>query len=295
MTKKSHLLARLLRVCISAVYLACVTLTKTLTKILRRPPTSTCVVLYYHSIAAEERVKFARQMDTVKRLTTPINPENEPRLSPGKYYSAITFDDGFQDAIDNAVPELICREVPALFFVTTGAIGRPASWWPTTSVEHSRNIASAEAFRAVASEWIRIGAHTVTHPHLSTLEELDARREISESRQYLRSLLGCEVRSFSFPYGDFNETIAKWCVEAGYERAFTSEHKNAFANGSAFLVGRVKAEPSDWSVEFYLKLLGGYAWLPRAIALKRLLLKSQIGGNLHQHITSALRDRSSQG
>jgi peptidoglycan/xylan/chitin deacetylase (PgdA/CDA1 family) len=110
-------------------------------------------------------------MDTVLRLTTVIDGEQEPKLLPGNRYSAITFDDAFQDAIENAVPELVRRKLHATIFVTVGVMGKPAEWWPATDPERAREIATVEQIRSLPRQWIGVGAHTMTHPHLSALEE----------------------------------------------------------------------------------------------------------------------------
>jgi hypothetical protein len=47
---------------------------------------------------------------------------------------------------------------------------------------------------------------------------------------------------------------------------------NAFRKEEEFLSGRVKAEPTDWPLEFRLKLLGAYRWLPYAIKWKFMIL-----------------------
>jgi peptidoglycan/xylan/chitin deacetylase (PgdA/CDA1 family) len=252
-------------------YFAGVKLGRGLLRVCGKTPDPTCIVLYYHSIAPECRKAFARQMDTVLRLTTPIDGEQAPALLPGRYYSVITFDDAFQDAMENAVPELIRRGIHATVFVTVGVLGKPAAWWPATDPERTRNIATAEHIRSLPTEWIGVGAHTMTHPRLSALEESEARQEISEPRRHLESLVGYRIRSLSFPYGDFDEDVVRWSREAGYDLAFTTQHEKAFAGPESFLIGRVKAEPTDWPLEFRLKLLGGYLWLPQAIALKRRL------------------------
>jgi peptidoglycan/xylan/chitin deacetylase (PgdA/CDA1 family) len=265
------LLSRIAKLLISLVYAACMSFRRGLLRLLGRTPRATCVVLYYHSIPAERREAFAAQMEMLARLTTPVDLQGTPRLQPGRRYSAVTFDDGFEDAIQNAVPELLSRKIHSLFFVTSGFLGKPASWWPERDPESSRRIATAEAFQQLPSELVGIGAHTLTHPHLPTLDEETARREIVESRRALESLLRRAVETFSFPYGDFNEQVVSWCREAGYKRLFSTQHRNAFERSEEFVVGRVKAEPTDWKLEFQLKLAGGYLWLPRAIAWKRKL------------------------
>jgi peptidoglycan/xylan/chitin deacetylase (PgdA/CDA1 family) len=245
--------------------------------LLMRTP-STCIVLYYHSIPSECREAFARQLETLSEIGQPFNPASPPNLTPGVRYAAVTFDDAFEDAVANAVPELVQRKIPAIFFVTPGFLGQAAAWWPPDHSERSRRIASAEQLRQMPADLIEVGAHSVTHPRLSELGELDARREIAESRRSLKALLGREVDTFSFPYGDFNEQLVGLCREAGYKRVFTSENKEAFGNPADFVVGRVDAEPTDWRIEFRVKLLGGYLWRPWASAMKRKLLRADRNG-----------------
>jgi len=277
MANRYSLPSRVLKLGISVVFFAGVVLRRMCTRMIGGTPAATSVILYYHSIAAEHRAAFARQMDTVLRLTMPIDEENVPSIVPGRYYSVITFDDGFEDAVENAVPELVQRKIHATFFVTVDALGKPAAWWPPSDPERTRPLATPEQLRSLPRERIRIAAHTMTHPRLSSLAEGEARYEIAEPRQRLRSLMGCEIKSLSFPYGDFNEDVVRWAREAGYERAYTTQHQQAVFGPHQFLVGRVKAEPTDWPLEFRLKLLGGYFWLPQAIALKRRLLRNSIG------------------
>ena len=238
-------------------------------RLLGRIAPATCIILYYHSIPSKDRKAFANQVETLARLARPVSVNDVSTLEPGTRYAAVTFDDGFEDAIENAVPELVKRNVPAVFFVTTGVLGQPAAWWPEACPERDRRIATAEQLQQLPSEWIGVGAHTLTHPRLSHLDEEQAKREILEPRDQLEALLGRKIETFSFPYGDFNDTLVRWCREGGYKRVFTTEHRNAFEHSGEFVVGRVKAEPTDWALEFRLKLLGGYLWRPWASALKR--------------------------
>jgi len=294
-TNSAKLPSRVLKLFISVGFFAGVLFRRAFLRVLGRTPPATCIILYYHSIAPEYRKAFAKQMDVVMRLTTPIDGERVPRLVPGKHYSVITFDDGFQDTIENAVPELVSRGIHATVFVTVGALGKPADWWPATEPERTRSIATAEQLRQMPGEWISVGAHTMTHPRLSTLEEADAKHEILEPRRRLESLLGCKIRSLSFPFGDFDADVVRWSREAGYERAFTTQHEKAFEHPEPFLVGRVKAEPTDWRLEFRLKLLGAYVWLPHAVALKRRLLTSSIMSRVRLSGSAVAKNSAAQG
>jgi glycosyltransferase involved in cell wall biosynthesis/peptidoglycan/xylan/chitin deacetylase (PgdA/CDA1 family) len=64
-----------------------------------------------------------------------------------------------------------------------------------------------------------IGAHTMTHPHLDRLGPAAARREITESKETLEHVTGQPMRSFCYPYGDYNEETKRLVREAGFSRA----------------------------------------------------------------------------
>src|SRR5208337_4838581 len=67
-------------------------------------------------------------MDTLLRLANPISVNRAVELKPGKHHVAVTFDDGFQESLRNAMPELQKRKIPVLIFVPTGCLGLRAPW-----------------------------------------------------------------------------------------------------------------------------------------------------------------------
>jgi peptidoglycan/xylan/chitin deacetylase (PgdA/CDA1 family) len=68
-------------------------------------------------------------------------------------------------------------------------------------------------------ELIELGAHTVTHPVLSSLPAERQREEIWESKRRVESVAGCPVRSFAFPYGDSNADTISILQECGLTNA----------------------------------------------------------------------------
>jgi peptidoglycan/xylan/chitin deacetylase (PgdA/CDA1 family) len=263
--------SRLFRLAISMVYLAAVKVGELFLRVIGRAPKGTCVILYYHSVPADGRAAFARQMEMVRKHAIPIDIENPPAIESGKQYVGISFDDAFLDVLENAVPELVRQKIPAMIYVIANFLGRTADWWPEKAPQRLRKIATRDQLLSAMSENIRIGSHTLTHPFLTQLSFEAAKQEICDSKSVLESLFGRKVKSFSFPYGDCDDREARLCREAGYEWAFTSRHENAFRTEDAFLVGRVSLEPADWDLEFRVKILGGYAWRPWAVKVKRTL------------------------
>ena len=69
---------------------------------------------------------------------------------------------------------------------------------------------------------VTIGAHTITHPQLSSLSEEEQRYEIVESGRQLENIIEREVKVFAYPFGkviDYDATSVRICREAGYNKA----------------------------------------------------------------------------
>jgi len=74
---------------------------------------------------------------------------------------------------------------------------------------------------AVISEQFEIGAHTLTHPRLTSLTREAAWQEIVGSRMYLEDVTGCQVSSFCYPGGVFGPDHVQMVREAGFTYART--------------------------------------------------------------------------
>jgi peptidoglycan/xylan/chitin deacetylase (PgdA/CDA1 family) len=132
---------------------------------------------------------------------------------------------------------------------------------------------SAEELRTLSkSDLVTIGSHTVSHPMLPALNASGARAELRDYKSQLETLLDREVGMFCFPYGGFTAELIERCRDAGYKRVFTALPKRAFETPHEFACGRVRVDPTDWPLEFSLKIAGAYRWLPLALVIKRTLL-----------------------
>lgn len=233
---------------------------------------ATWVVLYYHSIPREKRSVFARQMDELIRRTTPLRADAHLSAAAAGRYSSVTFDDAYQNVLENALPELAKRRIPATLFMVSDCLGSTPGWEDySTSGDPAMNelLLTEEQLQTMPHDLIQIGSHTRTHPMLPQLSEQEARNELSQSRARLQEILQMDVTLFSFPYGACNEDLIEWCHDAGYEKVFTTIPRPVSVRGNEFAVGRVTVDPDDSSLEFSLKLSGAFRWLPFAVALKK--------------------------
>ena len=233
-------------------------------RIIGRQARPSCVVLYYHAIDPDQRGRFAWQMDELLRLAKPV-PASLATLpdAPG-HYCAVTFDDGFVSVLENALPELEQRRIPATFFVPSGCLGRPPAWVKPTAPAARQCVLSAERLASLKNHGLlAIGSHSISHPNFLKLDPAGARRELEQSKAELEAILGDKVSLFSFPHGACDSLTFELSRAAGYNRVFTINPCNALTGADDFVVGRVLADPSDWPVEFRLKVLGCYRWLAK--------------------------------
>lgn len=240
---------------------------KTFGRVFGQTPGHKCVVLYYHSVPASERRFFAQQLDVVVRCVRPIRTDETIEPVLGRGCVAITFDDGFENFLTQALPELEKRNIPATVFVIADGMSR--DFGSETSAE---KLLSLEQVRSLPTNLVTVGSHTLTHPMLTQVEEDPARQEIQGSRTKLEAMLNRPVRQFSFPFGDFSEKLVEICRESGYERVYTTLPAFAFEQPGEFVVGRIRVDPTDWPLEFRMKLAGAYRWLPMIFSLKRNLV-----------------------
>jgi len=247
------------------------------------------VVLYYHAVPEEELQKFLQQMDLLIRFTEPFSIANgNCQFTAGKRYSAVTFDDGLSETVNRVLPELMRRNIPITIFVPSACLGEHPPWIiDPMDPSLKEKVLSADELREVMgkNELVTIGSHGMTHRNLLSLDDVEGKREIFQSKVDLERLLAKRIDLISFPHGDYRERHLKWALEAGYKKAFGTFPAYFIDGGN--IGGRVRVDPSDWLLEFKMKLLGAYRWLPWAIAVKRKLRVLKSFSCLRQEATRA--------
>lgn len=128
----------------------------------------------------------------------------------------------------------------------------PAAWQPMSWSE----------VRELAATNVEFGAHTKTHPILSSLASTDTMRdEIQTSKARVEQELGRPVLHFCYPNGkdaDIGSDVLRITRESGFQTAVTTEPgmNRIEAGTDAFQLRRVGIDPG-YAVPYFDELLAG--------------------------------------
>jgi peptidoglycan/xylan/chitin deacetylase (PgdA/CDA1 family) len=180
---------------------------------------------------------------------------------------AITFDDGFPEQLDAAAAVLREEEVPAAFFVITGALDlappQAEEFYRSRVRAASGESATSQAVAAIGGDPLfEIGSHSATHADLGALGDgAGLRDELGGSRASLERIVGRSVESFAYPFGaqaNLSPQAEAAAREAGYTSAWTTLPGFNSRATDRFRLHRDNLEPSMDDGLFVAWIEGGY-------------------------------------
>jgi peptidoglycan/xylan/chitin deacetylase (PgdA/CDA1 family) len=179
----------------------------------RRLLRGNAIVVAFHSITPEQSdgalrcsVKdferycafFARHLKT-EAFASLITRLNERGPLDGQV--TITFDDGYADNAELALPVLSRWSLPATFFVATGFMEtRHQTFWDQDAGIESRWMSWPQVLQ-LSRAGHEIGAHTVVHADLGKLSAEETERELRQSRDEIQARTGTAPIHFAVPFG----------------------------------------------------------------------------------------------
>jgi peptidoglycan/xylan/chitin deacetylase (PgdA/CDA1 family) len=232
-----------------------------------RPPRDGAVILIYHRVGGGSGVELdlprevfrdqvqqlgscerAARLDYVLELVAqPITPASNPVV--------VTFDDGTADFVDEALPELLDAQVPALLYLATGFVdggaelpygGRPLSW--------------AALRDALSTGLVTIGSHTHSHAVLTDLTAAEIDAELRRSCSLIEDNLGVAAEHFAYPKGIMGTAEAARAVRGCFRSAATGRIRpNPYGSTDPYRLGRTPIQRSDTQLWFDRKIAGGLA------------------------------------
>jgi peptidoglycan/xylan/chitin deacetylase (PgdA/CDA1 family) len=127
---------------------------------------------------------------------------------------SLTFDDGYVSQYTTCKDLLNARNFKGTFFLTTERVQTIGGWEP---------------WRELSEQGHEIGSHTITHPHLTQLSEIELREELNQSQDDINlNIPNQSCLTFAYPHGDQNEYVqtvtseyyiagrSTWVRDSGY-------------------------------------------------------------------------------
>ena len=235
------------------------------------------IVIYYHTLKKQDMERFEKQMAylakeccTVKVSKVMTAPPNGSKMIVG-----VTFDDAFVNFRDNALPILQKYRLPAAVFAPTGNLGKPPNWAMEGDCHDAEEIVmNEEQLIELDKTGYEIMSHTVSHPYLTRIDDVELEAELERSKQTLERIVGRDIIGISYPNGAHNDKVCKAVEQAGYRIGFSIEPYSVDSSPNSLQIGRFKVSPTDGMLKFKLKLIGAYEIVKYFRRLKRRLLKS---------------------
>jgi peptidoglycan/xylan/chitin deacetylase (PgdA/CDA1 family) len=244
------------------------------------------LVLCYHAVAdlSGDRVlaeygtppeRFAAQLDLLAKRHTFVGLDDVLAAFDGgpplpRRAVLVTFDDGYVDFAEAALPALAERGIPSVLFAVAGRLGG-TNEWDRARGARSLDLLDANGLAAVRAERVEIGAHTVTHPALPELSDEELAEELRGAADRLEAAGLPRPRAFAFPYGNRDARVVRAVGEAGYSIAFTIDAGVADARADRLELPRVQVLASDRGPRFRLRVSAASWPAPARSAANRLL------------------------
>ncbi|MFR9776602.1 polysaccharide deacetylase family protein [Micromonospora sp. MS34] len=235
---------------------------------MNRAPKAAVPVLCYHSVGDVPRDDtlrwsvspgdFDEQMALIReRDHTPMTVSDYAAVLRGAAPLPprpvlITFDDGFPDLAETALPVLLRHRLTATAYVIVARVG-------TAPSPHGDPSLDWDQLRELRSHGVEIGSHSWRHRALDCLGPAGLHQEVAASRQLLEDRMGASVRSFAYPYGYHSNAVRTAVRAAGYSSACGVKNALSHRDDDVFAIARVLIE-RDTGAAGIEALLRGTGW-----------------------------------
>ncbi|MBL8826215.1 MAG: polysaccharide deacetylase family protein [Planctomycetaceae bacterium] len=215
-------------------------------------------VLFYHRVADSApnpwtctNAQFAQQMRWLKQHFDMITiGEAQQRLRNGlsnRPAVCVTFDDGYAENCEQAIPLLVREAIPCTYFVATRYVFDQLPFPHDLARSQRLQPNTLNQLRDMAKAGIEIGAHTRNHVDLGQIHDPHRLEdEVVLAGEELQAAVGKPVRYFAFPFGqhpNLNAEVFHLAHAAGYEAVCSAYGGYNVPGDDAFHLQRVHGDP----------------------------------------------------
>lgn len=226
-------------------------------------------VLFYHRVSDHGATPwtinssdFKRHLDwlqanfdliSLQEAQLRIRAKNNDRFS-----IAMTFDDGYAENMQTALPELLNRRIPVTYFLATDYIGKNRSF--PHDIQHGLTIPTNnwDELRSLIGMGVEFGAHTKTHCDVARLTSpTQLFNEVIGSVRQIESQLGTDCKYFAFPYGrpeNMTQAAIDLLAAHGVQGMCSAYGALNWPNSVGFHIRRIHGDPGLQRLKNWLTL-----------------------------------------
>ncbi len=232
-----------------------------------RPRRRGVPVLMYHQVGEHRRgsrlnrwrvtpADFERQLAYLSRKGyrgVSLSEWLDAPESKGKR-AVLTFDDGFEGVLTNALPVMKRYGFTGTVFVVAGKIGGGNDWDGENPAER---LLDEDGIQQLLRYGVEVGSHGYLHRPLPELTPAERSTETGKSRAVLEEITGRPVRTFCYPYGAFDPASMEAVRLAGYRAATVIRSGIEEGVVNPYRIRRVPVRGTDPFLDFRLALTRG--------------------------------------
>lgn len=171
----------------------------------------------------------------------------------------LTFDDGYRNNLENAVPLLREHGMKAVIFLLCDA-GMDHNSWDAGEVPASPLMTSAERQTLAASGTFEIASHGFSHRKMTEMNDAEALHELAASKAHLEKEFARPIPAFAFTYGAIDERCPELARQAGYAYALNTDRGALRLEDDPYRVFRVNVFPEDGGARLLKKISWWYRY-----------------------------------
>lgn len=181
------------------------------------------VILQYHHVSTETPASTSVSPETFARhiaflaanyhiidLAEALSKLKNNQKLPDKSV-AITFDDGYDNILENAHPILTKFNFPYTIFVNPAIIGEFSSQLTWAEIKQMQPLAT-------------FANHTLDHAHLLTKNNDESEKkwlkrvmnDVNQAEEIMKEMLGYSKKWLAYPFGEFNTALKNELLSQGY-------------------------------------------------------------------------------
>jgi glycosyltransferase involved in cell wall biosynthesis/peptidoglycan/xylan/chitin deacetylase (PgdA/CDA1 family) len=221
-------------------------------------------VFGYHRVTGDDDVlavspaAFRSHMECLLASgATPIRLDAALEILGGpvaERFVCVTFDDGYRDTLEHALPVLEDLGIPATVFAIADVLEGVAAFdWYRSSPPALR---WEDVPQLLASGLVDVQAHSLGHRRLTALDEHELQREVAGAKERLERRLPYRLTSFCYPAGIYGEREARTVLDAGFLAGVTTRAGVNTGDGPLAELGRTMVYWRDDVEDFAAKLAG---------------------------------------